>query len=87
MLVLAVISCRKNGVDEVMGIVEDLHGLDGCGYVIKLNSGERLEPVSNTSGVALEPGRRVAIKYKSRPVASICMVGETVDILSLRYVP
>jgi hypothetical protein len=87
MLLVTGLSCHKEETrDEFTGTIEDFTGrLDGCGYLIQLDNGNRLEPAANYSGQPLTPGRRIAIRYKSKPAFSICMAGETVEIISLRY--
>jgi hypothetical protein len=79
-------SCNKEKTEEYTGTIEDFWGrLDGCVYLIQLDNGKRLEPTLNSSGVSLVAGRRMAIKYRSKPSISICMAGETVEIITLRY--
>ncbi len=64
------------------GIIHDYTGLDGCGYVIELSTGEILEPViiDDTSFVFAD-GKSVTLSYQELTnSASICMVGQTVQI-------
>ena len=84
-ITVSIVSCKKNQVDEYTGLIKDYTGLDGCGLMIDLDNGNRLEPVKNSSGIILEKNKRVVITYKSVPAASICLAGETVEIVSLRY--
>jgi hypothetical protein len=84
--VLLLFSCRKNISAEENGTVRDYTGLDGCGMVIVLDKGDKLEPISVPAGVTLTDGRRVAVKYRKRDDrVSACMVGPIVDVVSLRY--
>jgi hypothetical protein len=80
------ISCDKNKekLEEGTGILHPF-ALDGCVNVITLEDGKRLEPVSNLSGVEMEINKRFIIRYRLKPAFSICMSGETVEIVSLRY--
>ena len=80
-------TCNKLKVEtgEVTGTVKDFTGLDGCGKMIVLDTGERLEIVSLPPNTTLTVNRRVAIKYTPVPRASICMAGTTAEITSLRY--
>jgi hypothetical protein len=80
-------SCNKLKLenDEFTGIVKDFTGLDGCGKMIVLDSGEKLEIVSLPANTALVVNRRIAIRYNPVPAVSICMAGTTVQITSLRY--
>jgi hypothetical protein len=84
-LVLISFSCKKESGEETFGTIKDFTGFDGCRMLIVLDSGERLEPVSLPANTTLMANRRVAIKYKNANRVSICMVGPTVDITSLRY--
>ncbi|HMU10362.1 MAG TPA: hypothetical protein PKC54_10175 [Ferruginibacter sp.] len=89
-VVASLYSCKKhcrNNEPEVTGIVQDFTGkLDGCKMMIVLSNGDKLEIHSLPAGVTLIDGRTVAIKYtKAAQIASICMAGEIVDIISLRY--
>jgi hypothetical protein len=84
--ILLIISCNKESHDEIKGTVRDLTGrLDGCGKVIELDNGTRLEPVQLPTDIVLNAGERVAIKYDTVSAVSICMAGVTVKITSLRY--
>ena len=85
-LLFVLSSCRKNKLEEFNGTIQNFFGrLDGCRYLIQLDNGKRLEPVALPGNITLIDGRRIAIKYKSKPAFSICMAGETVEITSLRY--
>lgn len=89
-VIASLYSCKKNCRNhegEVTGIVRDFTGkLDGCKMMIVLSNGNKLEIHSLPAGVTLIDGRTVAIKYtKAAQAASICMAGEIVDIISLRY--
>ena len=89
-VVASLYSCKKhcrNNEPEVTGIVQDFTGkLDGCKMMIVLSNGDKLEIHSLPAGVTLIDGRTVAIKYtKAAQAVSICMAGEIVDIISLRY--
>jgi len=80
------LSCKKEKAEEFNGTIEDFTGrLDGCTDLIQLDNGKRLEPALNSSGVTLIAGKRIAITYKIKPAYSVCMAGETIEILTLRY--
>lgn len=58
------------------GIVKDYTGLDGCGLVIELDNGIKLEPVQLPPGFNLQPEMRVRLQYTElKNMASICMAG------------
>ena len=78
-------NCSKTSLKEETGTLKDFSGLDGCGIMIVLDSGKRLEMTSIPANITLIADRRVAVKYKTVPQTSICMAGITAEIKSLRY--
>lgn len=58
------------------GLVMDMKGLDGCTYLIVLQSGEKLLPAEVTdAGFQFKDGQQVRFDYEILPdMASICMV-------------
>ena len=59
----------------------DLTGLDGCGFVIELENGDRIEPTNlEDFDVPIEDGQKVWVEYHTVEAASICMVGDIVAI-------
>jgi len=86
LMLATVAACNKkdDGSPETTGVLQ-LLALDGCTYIIVLENGTRLEPVGNTSGVDLQPNKLFVFRYRIKPTPSICMAGETVEIISLRY--
>jgi hypothetical protein len=94
-----VTSCQKNELAlpnacGTMATIKDLRGLDGCGFVLELDNGERLEPIYNYGFCGTPPlpaptidnvdfidGKRVSIAYNVLPDrGSICMAGKVVEI-------
>jgi hypothetical protein len=93
-----VTSCQKKTEatpDEcrTLGTIKDFTGLDGCGWMLVLDNGEKLNPLMmlrcGTPPVAEEPidkikwadGKRVRFDYKERKdLAGTCMAGKTVEI-------
>lgn len=75
-------SCSKPGCNgAVKAQFKDLTGLDGCGMVIELNSGEKIEPHNLSEfNITPEDGKKIWVKYHATQGGSICMVGEIVDI-------
>ena len=77
-------SCHKADEAPSCGTpatVRNLTGLDGCGYVLELDNGQRLEPHGALwQNFALHDGDRVIIGYESDPAISICMVGDGVKL-------
>jgi hypothetical protein len=85
-LFVALASCTTNkstcGNSAVKATIEDFTGLDGCGWVIVLDDGSRLEPL-NLSSQTVTPadGKKVWLTYTTaKNTASICMVGDMVEI-------
>lgn len=63
--------------------VSDLKGLDGCRYVLKLETGEVLEP-GPLPDEFKKDNLLVWIKYKVREGSSICMAGKMVTIMEIK---
>jgi hypothetical protein len=96
----SVTSCTdKTGLPEdnncgVKATVKDLTGLDGCGYVLELENGERLEPSLDSAsatpsikGVTLQDGMKVTVAYQElKDRGSICMAGKIVEVTCLTQV-
>jgi hypothetical protein len=86
---------------DTFATIKDLRGLDGCGFVLVLDNGEKLEPVvteqffcatgfdqywPSFKGVEPVDGKRVKIGYKQSTRPSICMAGKTVEITCITEV-
>jgi PKD repeat protein len=66
---------------SLTGTVKDYTGLDGCGLIIELDNGERLEPAEIVPNFLLKEGQRVQFSYTElKDRASVCMVGKIVRI-------
>ena len=86
-IALSLVACKKNDdlascPNSVPATFKDLTGLDGCGMVLELSDGSRLED-ANLSELNLTPadGLKVRVKYSDAPgMASICMVGPIVRV-------
>jgi hypothetical protein len=75
-------SCKKEPCSGAQkAIFKDLSGLDGCGLVIELENGKKLEPI-NLSEFSITPenGRKIWVKYHLFEGGSICMVGDIVKV-------
>ncbi len=80
---LVILSCNKNEcVNSEKGRIEN-NQIDGCGYTIRLNSGDQVEPI-NLSDFDIQPkhNKKVWVSYhiNQNLSASICMVGDIVVI-------
>tara|TARA_B110000285_G_C14871645_1_gene489495 strand:- start:442 stop:732 length:291 start_codon:yes stop_codon:yes gene_type:complete len=75
-------SCNKNNC-SVKAEIRDLTGLDGCGFVIELENGDRVEPLNLSDyDVDIEDGNKIWVSYHATNsfIGSICMVGQIVEI-------
>ena len=81
----SLVACLKSNITTSDGIVKDYTGLDGCGLMIDLDSGERLEVVRLPNNETLISNRKVALKYKIVQRMSNCMAGKTAEIKHLQY--
>lgn len=82
--------------------VEDHTGLDGCGYLLKLDNGQYLEPMlfgfcgtppisdevkqHPLYGFTFRDGMEVLVDYEKVEGGSICMVGPLVEITCIQEV-
>lgn len=84
-IIVMVIGCNTvaapDGIDTTHGILKDYTGLDGCGWVIELADGTKLEP-TNLNEFELIPtdGLPIDFTYTQFEGGSICMVGQVVKI-------
>ncbi|OON68635.1 hypothetical protein [Hymenobacter sp. CRA2] len=84
-LMLTAFSCQNADSPapdcQTPSTIRDLTGLDGCGYVLVLDNGQRLEPHGDVwQAYAKHDGERVTINYEEEPSPSICMVGAGVKL-------
>ncbi|WP_149867104.1 hypothetical protein [Solirubrum puertoriconensis] len=92
LLTQAAFTCDKNDPEptncedcETIATVRNLTGLDGCGYVLELPDGKRLEPSGKLwQELVKTDGAKVKVSYEPESRGSICMVGETVRVTCLR---
>lgn len=85
LLTLVVTSCAQQHCPYGVPVkMKNLTGLDGCGWVLELNDGTRLEPINlNEFNVSMVEGKKLFVTYEDFPAASICMVGKMVKIISV----
>lgn len=80
-------SCvKKNGCSNSEHVIlRNLTGLDGCGWVLELDNGSKLEPRNlNDFNIELVEGKSLHVKTKEvEASAGICMVGKIVDVTCL----
>jgi hypothetical protein len=63
--------------------VIDMRELDGCGFLLELEDGRKLQPVTPLPEKFQSNGMKVLITYKNTDVMSICMSGQPVTILTI----
>jgi hypothetical protein len=91
LVALATASCEKITCDEgpenpcdggVTATILDYTGLDGCGWVIRMNDNSVKEPINLMDfDLDLIDGQEVYVSYHLAPeMASFCMVGELIEI-------
>ncbi|MDX2362634.1 MAG: hypothetical protein QNK23_17630 [Crocinitomicaceae bacterium] len=80
--VLLATSCDKGDcTNSVKAELKDLTGLDGCGFVLELDNGDKLEPRNlNDFNIDIVDGKKVWVNYTVISSPSFCMVGEVVEI-------
>ncbi len=72
---------------NLTGTVKDYTGLDGCGYLIELDNGTRLEPVIVHDSIKFYDNQRVKLSYIERKdMASICMAGIMAEITCIKEI-
>lgn len=102
-LLISLNSCEllSTHVDEdevtcnTFATIKDKRGIDGCGFILQLDNGDKLEPVSDNNsqvdtqstgpqpswnGITLKDGKRVKIRYQEVSRATICMMGKPVRL-------
>lgn len=87
---LIVFSCQKESLMPPEGyesvILDDLTGLDGCGFVFRQKNNECLEPTNlNDFSIKLIDGDEYWIKYENDSIhGSYCMVGDVIILSDLK---
>ncbi len=81
---IVLLSCEKENVCEnsQIGILKNLTGLDGCGWIIQLADSTKLEPINlDDFEIELTEGKQVCIQFHERKdLGSYCGVGKVVMI-------
>ena len=76
------VSCQKDGFESVKLVYKQV---DGCTWLLQKSNGTLLEP-TNLGSFVPNPteGQKVWVKFESKSMMSICMMGETVEIKELK---
>ena len=71
-----------------LATVKDNSGLDGCGFIIILDSGQRLEPlVMEDKNFKFHDDQRIRLNYEQeREMMSVCMGGMGVKVTCIEEV-
>lgn len=82
LFIAGLFACEKSDcTDAVKAKFKDMTGLDGCGMMIELNNGGRLEPINlEDFSIVPEDGMKIWVNYHATQGGSICMAGELVEI-------
>jgi hypothetical protein len=89
-LTQAAFTCETTCIEEpapaatTPATICDLTGLDGCGYVLQLDNGKRLEPAGKAwEAYTKHDGEKVMVSYTVESRGSICMSGQTVKLTTI----
>ncbi|TYB78854.1 hypothetical protein [Bizionia myxarmorum] len=76
------ISICENAIE---GKLLNMTGLDGCGWMIELEDGNKLEPINlNSFNISMVEGKKVNLNYTEvNDRAGICMAGKIVELTCL----
>ena len=70
---------KKSNDCQVMGTIKDFKGLDGCGFMIVLEDGSRLQPVKYSSkNLEIKDGQNIRFNYEeiTNQVGICIMIGD-----------
>ncbi|GAB3637069.1 hypothetical protein GCM10027422_26590 [Hymenobacter arcticus] len=79
--------CQKTAENPGCGTPATVRNLrlDGCGFVLELANGKRLEPHGDLwQNYAKKDGTKVTISYVDEPGFSICMAGDGVRLTCIQ---
>lgn len=64
------------------GKLVNMTGLDGCGWMIELKDGGKLNPINlDDFNIKMTNGKKISLNYiEKNDMAGICMAGEIVEI-------
>ena len=91
LMTLLLLACNKNECsDSVKGKLKDLSGLDGCGFVIELENGNKLEPLNLSDfDIDLNDGKKFFHLFQclwSIQLHITCLLTQCFDVF-MRYIP
>lgn len=73
-------------INSVEGTLIDMTGLDGCGWMIKLKDGKKVNPTNlKRFNITLTANKKITFSYtKNNNLVGICMAGQIVDITCIQ---
>lgn len=71
--------------NQVSGILVDMSGLDGCGWMIQLENQSKLNPTNlEDFNISLENNKNINFSYsENSDLMNVCMAGTIVDIICI----
>ncbi len=77
-------SCEKESNCQ-NGVLKNLTGFDGCGWIIQLSDSTKLEPINlEDFDIELVENKSICVQFQERTdLGSFCMVGKVVEIKSI----
>ncbi|MEI6310723.1 MAG: hypothetical protein WCP57_00545 [Bacteroidota bacterium] len=83
-ILFLLVSCKKQ-VETYNAKLVNYTGLDGCSWMVKMNDGTIYEPLNlNAFEAYPSDNEPVQITFQLEPTISICMVGNTIRLQSLK---
>ena len=82
---------QKNGGQnadcKIIGTIQDFQGLDGCGFMIVLENGEKLQPVKyTTDNFDIKDGQKIKFNFEEvTNQIGICMAGKMVEVTCIEF--
>lgn len=90
LITISLFSCDKGFIDSCengrQGVLKNLTGLDGCGWMIQLSDTERLQPSNLLEfDIELIDNKPVCVQYRELDnIMNTCMAGQMVEIISIK---
>jgi len=75
---------EKIKANSIKGKLIDMTNTDGCGWVIKLESGKKIQPINlDKFDIGLTDGQEVWVQFHKLDLVGTCMVGDIVKLESI----
>ena len=67
------------------GVFVDMSNVDGCGWIIKLPDGSKMQPTNLSQfDITPEENMTVLFTYKKSDLAGVCMMGQMIELTSIK---